>query len=123
MIAAYHGRELSEEDLVKAARFEWFGISVDEVIRLAEQHGFRVQLRQLNLAEVAKLIGKGTFPIAFIDLGPIDGRSALHAVIPVAVSKRFVTVLDPDVGERRISRAIFEEARQWWGDDALVIES
>lgn len=122
MILAHHGTNVTEDELVQAATFESCGISTEEVKRLAERYGFQAEYGYLNLDAVAEFIAQGTFPIVFLDLRPIDGKDAFHTVIPIRVSRRSITFLDPQQGQRRVARRIFEQARSWWSDAALVCE-
>ena len=49
----------------------------------------------------------GHYPIAFVDLNPIDGVDDIHAVVVIGVSPQEVTVLDLLRGERRIATYVF----------------
>jgi ABC-type bacteriocin/lantibiotic exporter with double-glycine peptidase domain len=111
MLLAQHNISVSEEELVRVARFEGYGIHIKEVVRLAMEHGLNAEIRELALPAVSALLEEDRFPILFLDRMPIDGEFAIHSVIPLRVSKRVVTCLDPLFGERRISRKRFEKAQ------------
>ena len=55
----------------------------------------------LSLAELQTVVTAGHCPIVFVDLNPIDGLEAIHAMVVVDVSEQEVVVLDPLQGERR----------------------
>jgi ABC-type bacteriocin/lantibiotic exporter with double-glycine peptidase domain len=108
MLLAHHGVTASEAELLVGVPELEGGLSVEDLTRLAEQHGFRAHIEQPSLARIAELLELGTFPIVYLDRSPIDGEFSVHAVVPIRVTRRFVVVLDPLRGERRISQSKFE---------------
>ncbi len=46
------------------------------------------------------MVTDGHCPIVFVDLNPIDGLDAIHAMVVVDVSEQEIVVLDPLQGER-----------------------
>jgi hypothetical protein len=74
----------------------------------------------LDLAAISVLLEQGNFPIVFLDRLPIDGEFAIHTVIPVRITRKSVTCLDPLFGERRIPRKLFERARARLDQAAVV---
>jgi hypothetical protein len=64
----------------------------------------------LSLAELRTVVTDGHCPIVFVDLHPIDGLDAIHAMVVVEVSEQAVVVLDPLQGERRFPVDIFTAA-------------
>ena len=54
------------------------------------------------------MVDRGIFPIVYLDRSPLDGEFSVHAVIPVSVSRHFVTFLDPLRGQRRVGKRKFD---------------
>jgi ABC-type bacteriocin/lantibiotic exporter with double-glycine peptidase domain len=63
-----------------------------------------------SLEELASLIEEGVFPIVYVDMWPLRGglSGQNHAFVVIAVDQENVSVLDPLVGERDISREDFQ---------------
>jgi ABC-type bacteriocin/lantibiotic exporter with double-glycine peptidase domain len=123
MVLAQHDISVTEEELGHSARFEGYGIHIEEVVRLAHQFGLRAEIQGLDLAAVSGLLARGNFPIVFVDRAPIDGEFAIHTVIPVRVNRKSVVCLDPLFGERRIPRKLFERASAHLDQAAVVCTS
>lgn len=113
MILAQHGTEVTEDDLIRAAHMDDGGVDIEELAHLAESFGLRAVVRQVFIDDFPGLLGCEQFPILYLNRLPIDGRFAIHAVIPVRMSARFVTVFDPLRGQRRISKRKFEGGRRY----------
>ena len=64
----------------------------------------------LSLAELRTVVTDGHYPIVFVDLNPIDGLDAIHAMVVVEVSEQEIVVLDPLQGERRFPVYVFTAA-------------
>jgi ABC-type bacteriocin/lantibiotic exporter with double-glycine peptidase domain len=61
MVLAQHNISVTEEELGHAARFEGYGIQIEEVVRLAHQFGLRAEIQGLDLAAVSGLLARGNF--------------------------------------------------------------
>ena len=63
-----------------------------------------------NPDDLKNAIRKSIFPIAGIDLRPIEGQFAFHAVVVSKISRDYIVVLDPlyKKGNRKIGMAAFE---------------
>jgi uncharacterized protein YvpB len=72
---------------------------------------------------MAEAVRAGAFPIAGIDLRPIDGIFAFHAVVVVNTSTDQVVVHDPlhDGGPRSIGISAFETAWSAADREAVII--
>lgn len=117
MLLAYEGKEVSEGALLNQVSLEEGGVDPDRLVDLARAHGLKAEVRQLDLKEIASLVQRQQFPIVLIERTFLDREFAIHAVIPIRVTRQFVVVLDPLRGERRISRRKFTQARRrlgWW---------
>jgi ABC-type bacteriocin/lantibiotic exporter with double-glycine peptidase domain len=108
MLLAQQGTNIGEAELLEGAAPLVGGLPLEELAKLAQRHGFSAEIRQLDLIQLAELIEGGTFPIVYLDRLPIDGEFSVHAVIPVRVTRQFVTFLDPLRGERRVSKRRFD---------------
>jgi hypothetical protein len=64
----------------------------------------------LSLAELQTVVTDGHYPIVFVDLHPIDGLDAIHAMVVTDVSGQEVVVLGPLQGERRLPAYFFTAA-------------
>ena len=108
MLLAFHGTEITEEELVRLTRMEEGGLDIEELAKTAQNQGYRVEIRELTLVDIVDLISCQCFPIVYLNRFPIDRKFSIHAVIPTNVSPRFVTFLDPLRGRRRVSQSTFE---------------
>jgi ABC-type bacteriocin/lantibiotic exporter with double-glycine peptidase domain len=122
MILAYQGTEITEKELEQASFLPPTGLDPEELAQLAGRFGLRAVERQLDQDDLFDLIRQQRFPIVFLYRRLINGVGDGHAVIPVRLTRRYVQILDPLKGERRISIARFEEARRLIGQWAVVWE-
>jgi ABC-type bacteriocin/lantibiotic exporter with double-glycine peptidase domain len=120
MLLAHHGLEATEAELLLAVSMEPGGVHIEELARLAELYGLQPEIQRLKLDAMKDLVTHQNFPIVFLNRMPLDRELAIHAVIPVRFSPRFVTFLDPLRGERHISIRKFEDARRWLSQWAVV---
>lgn len=123
MILAYQGRETTETELVQAAAMQPGGIDPDEIAHLARRYGLRAVEQQLDRDALFRLIEQQRFPIVVIYRRPIDAVDAGHAVIPLQLSRQYVSILDPLRGKRRVTIRKFEEARRLAGQWVVVWEA
>lgn len=121
MVLGYHGIAVAESELRRQASFLPGGVHITEVERLARAYGLRANVRKVTPTAIGEFIAKGSYSIAF-GLFPRVGELAFHAVVPVKVSKSFVTVLDPLLGECRLLRNEFTAARRWQSHLAVVAD-
>jgi uncharacterized protein YvpB len=124
MVLAHYGAETTEEALEAEAAKQPGGVFIEELARLAEQHGMATEIETLPLEQVTEQIAAGTFPIVYLNRVHLDRRfpvarklalrkCIVHAVVPVKVSHEFVTFNDPLGGRRRrVSKRKFEAARR-----------
>ena len=64
----------------------------------------------LSLEELQTVGRDGHYPIVFVDLHPLDGLDAIHAMVVVNVSAQEIVVLNPLQGERRFPVYVFTAA-------------
>jgi ABC-type bacteriocin/lantibiotic exporter with double-glycine peptidase domain len=113
MVLAHNGITVTENELVGGTAIEQEGVAFEEVVRLARRYHLSADIQRLDLDGITKLLDQKGLAIVFVDRGVINGVSAIHAVIPIRVSQRYVTFLDPLQGERRVARKRFDAA---WGN-------
>jgi hypothetical protein len=84
------------------------------LIETARQFGFTASRKYTlaSLDELADLVADGFFPIVYVDMWPLRGglSGQYHSLVVIAVEQDSVTVLDPQVGERHLSRENFQAA-------------
>jgi ABC-type bacteriocin/lantibiotic exporter with double-glycine peptidase domain len=113
MLLAYHGTETTEDELIRAANMEEGGLEIEELARLARNYGLQVDISELSLDDLADLVAHLRFPIVYLNRFPMDRQFAIHAVIPIRITRHFVTFLDPRRGQRRVFKRTFEACRRY----------
>ena len=121
-ILAYQGRARSEADVVQSAAMQPSGLDPEGLAQLAQRYGLHAVEQQLDQQALSELIRQQRFPIVFLYRRLINGVGEGHAVIPVRLSRQYVTFLDPLRGERRVTIRKFEEARRLVGQWVVVWE-
>jgi ABC-type bacteriocin/lantibiotic exporter with double-glycine peptidase domain len=113
MVLAGFGVELSEAELRDRCDCTFLGTGALQAVEAVRGLGF-LEATKGNLAPqgLDVELELGRYPIVYINLLPIDGIQTSHAIIVVAASQESVIVYDPLVGERELSRPVFERA---WG--------
>jgi len=122
MILAHQGIETTEAELVQAAAIQPGGMDPAEIADLGKRYGLQALEQQLDRHALFDLIKRKRFPIVVVYRRPIDAVDAAHAIIPVRLSRGFVTFLDPLRGKRRATIRKFEEARRLAGQWVVVWE-
>jgi ABC-type bacteriocin/lantibiotic exporter with double-glycine peptidase domain len=122
MILAFHGIEVSEDDLVRSARMEEGGLDIEELVKCAKAHGLEAGIQELSLKDLADLVVRERFPIVYLNRFPMDGQFAIHAVVPIRFSPHFVTFLDPRRGQRRVSPNTFSACCRYLSNIAVVCD-
>jgi ABC-type bacteriocin/lantibiotic exporter with double-glycine peptidase domain len=122
MILAYQGHARTEAELVRSAAMQPSGIDPEGLAQLAQQYSLSAVEQQLDQEPLFDLIRQQRFPIVFLYRRLINGVGEGHAVIPVRLSRQYVTFLDPLRGERRVTIRKFEEARRLVGQWVVVWE-
>jgi ABC-type bacteriocin/lantibiotic exporter with double-glycine peptidase domain len=122
MILAYQGRASTEAEVVQLAAMQPSGIDPEGLAQLAQRYGLSAHEQQLDRETLFDLIRQQRFPIVFRYRRLINGVGEGHAVIPLRLSREYVTFLDPLRGERRVTIRKFEEARRLVGQWVVVWE-
>lgn len=85
-----------------------FGTTALQAVGAARQLGFNGTAKYtLHFDELRALVEAERYPIAFIDLRPLNGIKQAHAVVVIGVSNTEVMVTDPEYGERVLSHQSF----------------
>lgn len=123
MILAFRGITVTEPALMQAADIQPGGLNPEQIAELASRYGLTAKEKQLDQDALFELIRQARFPIVILYRRPIDAVDAGHAVIPVSITRRFVTFLDPLLGKRRVTIRKFEESRRLAGQWVAVWET
>jgi ABC-type bacteriocin/lantibiotic exporter with double-glycine peptidase domain len=93
------------------------GTNAFQLIEAARQLGFTTSRKYTlaSLDELASLVEEGLFPIVYVDMWPLRGglSGQYHSLVVVALDSESVTVLDPQVGERRMT---WDDFRVAWAE-------
>jgi ABC-type bacteriocin/lantibiotic exporter with double-glycine peptidase domain len=122
MILAYQGQTTTEAGVVQRAAMQPSGMDLEGLAQLAQRYGLYAMEQPLDREALFDLIRQQRFPIVFLYRRLINGVGEGHAVIPVRLSRYYVTFLDPLRGERRVTIRKFEEARRLVGQWVVVWE-
>ncbi|GCE06075.1 peptidase domain-containing ABC transporter [Dictyobacter aurantiacus] len=98
MILNYHGSSVSVSDVQERCGVGRDGLSALTIVQAARQYGLRVRTVSLK-----------TNDFRFITLPAIAHWEFNHFVVIERCSKKYVDIIDPAAGRRRLSMAEFEE--------------
>jgi ABC-type bacteriocin/lantibiotic exporter with double-glycine peptidase domain len=109
MVLGSFGLEMSESELrARCDTTPIYGTDALLAVDVARALGFsRTGKYTFTFEELKTLVEDGHYPIAFVDLNPIDGVDDIHTLVVIGISQEEVTVLDPLQGERRIPDYVF----------------
>jgi ABC-type bacteriocin/lantibiotic exporter with double-glycine peptidase domain len=111
MVLGSFGVDISERELRTRCDCTPYGTDALMAVDAARALGFvKTAKYTLSLAELQTVVTGGHCPIVFVDLHPIDGLDAIHAMVVVDVSEQAIVVLDPLQGERRFPVYVFTAA-------------
>ena len=113
-LCEYHGISVAETELETLAKKQSWGVEIEDLAAAARSLGLEAAIAAVDLRACARRIATGVFPIAYVNRVhlvkpfPLLRRRALanlipHAVVPVRISRAFVTYNDPLTGSRRRS--------------------
>ena len=117
-VLAHEGVDVTEEELIQRAAREPGGVNIEELARLARNFGLAARIERLDPPAIVLLIQQDVFPIVYVQL-LIAGEPTAHAVIPIEIDSKSITVLDPlalPPGERQLLMAEFTTAQAWLGN-------
>lgn len=122
MVLTALGRTITEEDIRKRCGQSALGLSLTEVPKgLSDLPVITTVHTDWGLDDLRDEIRQLNYPIVGIDLRPIDGRFAYHAVVIAKVESNKITVHNPEPGQgvRELNPAIFMAA--WKGANQQVL--
>lgn len=137
MILAARETRVTERELVRRTRMVEGGMEIQELESLARAFGLIATAREATAEQIRDLLRAGSDVIAYINRSVFDLRtlgslaSALrtlksHAVVPVHVTARHVTLHDPHPGFPGVLRKSvrrFAAAQQHMGSACLVVSA
>lgn len=96
MVLGSFGVDISESELRTRCDCTPYGTEALMAVDAARALGFvKTAKYTLSLAELQTVVTDGHYPIVFVDLNPIAGLDAIHAMVVADVSGQEVVVLDP----------------------------
>ena len=111
MVLGSFGVDISESELRTRCDCTPYGTDALMAVDAARALGLvKTAKYTLSFAELQTVVTDGPYPIVFVDLNPIDGLDAIHAMVVADVSEQEVVVLDPLQGERRLPVYVFTAA-------------
>ncbi len=124
MVFGSFGVDIAESELcARCDTIPFYGTEALRAVEVARQLGFtRTAKHTLTLAELQTLVAAGLSPIVFVDLTPLDGVEAIHALVVIAFAEQAVTVLDPLVGARTLPLQSFNTAWALRHKLAIIVE-
>ena len=123
MILSSLGLVLPEADLRDLCDCTFEGTDALKAVDAVRQLGFaKTAKHTLSLEELAAVVAGGKHPVVYVDLRPIEGNRAIHALVVLDVSPVAVNVYDPAQGELALSRQVFSIAWGMQHNLAIVVE-
>jgi ABC-type bacteriocin/lantibiotic exporter with double-glycine peptidase domain len=114
--------EIDEASLSAICRTDADGTSADDLVHAANGLGFTAWKEYSTIIDIQKYLGKGIFPILYVNLLAIDGLAITHAFILEAMTRGLVTVLDPWRGRRKITLQQFKVAWEKTRNLAVLVD-
>ena len=123
MVLAGFGLDVAESELRTLCDSTPFGTGALKAVDAARRLGFTGTAKHtLSAVELAAVVGRGSYLIAFVNVLPIDGIKSEHAFVILEVSDTGVVVYDPLLGERTLPRASFDAAWAMMHNLAILVE-
>src|SRR6266487_3966868 len=111
MVLGSFGVDISESALRTRCDCTPYGTDALMAVDAARALGFvKTAQYTLSLEELKTAVRDGHCPIVFVDLNPLDGLDAIHAMVVFELSEQEVVVLAPLQGERRFPVYVFTAA-------------
>lgn len=111
MVLGSFGFEVTEEELRELCDCTLSGTDALKALDAARQLGFTETTKHnLDAEALRSLLEDGCFPIAYVNLFPIDGTYERHAMVVVGMDEAFVTVYDPERGKCKLPLETFSAA-------------
>ena len=111
MVLGSFGVDIAESALRTRCDCAPYGTDALMAVDAARALGFiKTAKYTLSLEELQTVVKGGHHPIVFVDLNPLDGLDAIHAMVVIDVSEQEIVVMDPLQGERRFLLYVFTAA-------------
>lgn len=111
MVLAHFGIHEDESSLCTCCRSSYLGTAFQDAAACVQSYQLKGDVVSgSSLNELLDWLGQGLFPIASLNLFPLDARWAARAVVVVAMTDERVILLDPLVGRRQVDRMAFDQA-------------
>jgi ABC-type bacteriocin/lantibiotic exporter with double-glycine peptidase domain len=126
MVLAVRGLQLTEEEIRSRCRQTVSGLTLTEVPKgISNLPIVATVHNDWSIDDLRDETRQSNYPIVGIDLRPIDGRFAYHAVVIVKVESNKITMHDPEPGKglREMNTATFLAAWKGAGQQVLLILS
>ncbi len=126
MALAAFGHNLTEENIRKRCGQTALGLRLIDVPKgLSDLPVIATVHTDWGLDDLRDETRRSNYPIVGIDLRPIDGRFAYHAVVIAKIESNKITVHDPEPGKglREMNTATFMAAWKGAGQQVLLILS
>jgi hypothetical protein len=106
MVLAAFGSPIAESTLEAEARMEEDGTPIEELERLARQHGLMAEIQETTVEALRQILAQGKLPIAYLDRAVFElnprqrarhslRQARIHTVVPTRVTAAYVTFHDP----------------------------
>jgi hypothetical protein len=108
------------------------GTPIEELERLALQHGLVAEIQETSVEELRRILAQGRLPIAYLDRAVFElsprqrarhslRQARIHAVVPLRVTRGYVTFHDPlPPRAARRSVSLFRHAHGLLGSYSVV---
>ena len=132
MVLAAFGSPIAESTIEAEAHMEEDGTPIEELERLAGQHGLGVEIQETTLEDLRRILAQGSLPIAYLDRAVFDlnprqrashslRQAKIHAVVPTRVTEFYITFHDPlPPRVARRSVRLFRQAHGMLGNYCVV---
>ena len=117
MILAYHGVDISEDDLIYMCNCDREGTWPSDVVEAAKKLGFeKTSKDRLTIEALIAMLQRGEFAIVWIARGNIR-----HTVVPVGVVGNSIEILDPAHQEGTLSVPLDTFLEEWDRQGRLAV--
>jgi ABC-type bacteriocin/lantibiotic exporter with double-glycine peptidase domain len=123
MVLATFGLTFSEVNLREACDCTPFGTEALQAVDAVRRLGFVNTVKGTSsIEELINQLDLGQYPIAFINLLPIDGIKIAHAIVVMDIDSDWIKVCDPLQGDRILPRSTFEVAWRMMRNLVILIQ-
>ncbi|MEK7728956.1 MAG: cysteine peptidase family C39 domain-containing protein [candidate division KSB1 bacterium] len=121
MVLEYFGVHETEATLRRRCKTKPHGTHPINIVAAAESLGFESYVDTANLHQLIELLAQQIPPIVTI-ISEQEDDLISHALIVQRITTRFIDVVDPEVGTRRLTHAQFDKLWTAAGNWVIVIK-